>query len=111
MHKIFKLCGSPSEEFWRRTKLPHATSFKPQSRYKSCLSETFKSFPPSALALVNKLLAIEPEHRGSATLALRSEVCLQSCALTSIHFFFLPRVEIKILLVDVLFRIMLLGIL
>lgn len=74
MHKIFKLCGSPSEEFWQRTKLPHATSFKPQHRYKSCLSETFKSFPSSALALVNKLLAIEPEHRGSATLALRSEV-------------------------------------
>ncbi|CAK9313991.1 unnamed protein product [Citrullus colocynthis] len=73
MHKIFKLCGSPSEEFWQRTKLPHATSFKPQHRYKSCLSETFKSFPSSALALVNKLLAIEPEHRGSATLALRSE--------------------------------------
>ncbi|XP_022973431.1 probable serine/threonine-protein kinase At1g54610 [Cucurbita maxima] len=73
MHKIFKLCGSPSEEFWGRTKLPLSTSFKPQHRYKSCISETFKSFPPPALALVNKLLAIEPEHRGSAAEALRSE--------------------------------------
>ncbi|XP_064934496.1 probable serine/threonine-protein kinase At1g09600 isoform X2 [Musa acuminata AAA Group] len=23
LHKIFKLCGSPSEEFWRTSKLPH----------------------------------------------------------------------------------------
>ncbi|KAG6592371.1 putative serine/threonine-protein kinase, partial [Cucurbita argyrosperma subsp. sororia] len=73
IHKIFKLCGSPSEEFWRRTKLPHATSYKPQHRYKSCLSDTYKSFPSSALALINKLLAIEPEHRGSASSALGSE--------------------------------------
>ncbi|KAF7836504.1 putative serine/threonine-protein kinase [Senna tora] len=73
MHKIFKLCGSPSEEFWQRTKLPHATSFKPQHRYKRRVSETFRDFPPSALALLEKLLAIEPEDRGSATSALQSE--------------------------------------
>ncbi|OIV92631.1 hypothetical protein TanjilG_17982 [Lupinus angustifolius] len=73
MHKIFKLCGSPSEEYWQRTKLPHATSFKPQHSYKRNLFETFKSFPSSALALVDKLLAIEPENRGSATSALNSE--------------------------------------
>ncbi|TVU22756.1 hypothetical protein EJB05_32474 [Eragrostis curvula] len=30
LHKIFKLCGSPSEEYWRKSKLPHATIFKPQ---------------------------------------------------------------------------------
>ncbi|KAF1875305.1 hypothetical protein Lal_00007921 [Lupinus albus] len=73
MHKIFKLCGSPSEDYWQRTKLPHATSFKPQHRYKRNIFETFKSFPSSALALVDKLLAIEPENRGSATSALNSE--------------------------------------
>ncbi|CAL0314534.1 unnamed protein product [Lupinus luteus] len=73
MHKIFKLCGSPSEDYWQRTKLPHATSFKPQHRYKRNLFETFKSFPSSALALVDKLLAIEPQNRGSATSALNSE--------------------------------------
>ncbi|XVF73944.1 hypothetical protein PTKIN_Ptkin13bG0021600 [Pterospermum kingtungense] len=45
MHKIFKLCGSPSEEYWQKTKLPHATSFKPQQPYKRCVAETFKNSP------------------------------------------------------------------
>lgn len=73
MHKIFKLCGSPSEEYWKKSKLPHATSFKPQHPYKRCLNEMFKDFPSSAFALVDKLLAIEPEDRGSASLSLKSE--------------------------------------
>lgn len=73
MHKILKLCGSPSEDYWQKSKLTHTTSFKLQS-YKRCLSDTFKNFPPSALSLVDKLLALEPEARGSATSALRSEV-------------------------------------
>ena len=74
MHKIFKLCGSPSEDFWQNTRLPHATSFKPQQPYERRLPETFKDFPSSALALVDKLLTIEPERRGSATSALASDV-------------------------------------
>lgn len=78
MHKIFKLCGSPSEDFWKKTKLPHATSFKPQQPYKRRIAETFKEFPSTALALVDKLLAIEPENRESAGSALRSEVSLCS---------------------------------
>ncbi|KAF8376924.1 hypothetical protein HHK36_030295 [Tetracentron sinense] len=73
LHKIFKLCGSPSEEYWRKSRLPHATIFKPQHPYKRCVSETFKVFPSSALALINVLLAIEPEDRGSAASALGSE--------------------------------------
>ncbi|XP_020230085.2 probable serine/threonine-protein kinase At1g54610 [Cajanus cajan] len=73
MHKIFKLCGSPSEDYWQRTKFPHATSFKPQQPYSRQVSETFKNFSPTALALVDKLLSIEPEDRGSATSALESE--------------------------------------
>ncbi|CAL0332033.1 unnamed protein product [Lupinus luteus] len=73
MHKIFKLCGSPSEDYWKRTKLPHSTSFKPQHCYRRDIFETFKSFPSSALTLVDKLLSIEPEKRGSATSALKSE--------------------------------------
>jgi len=76
MHKIFKLCGSPSEDYWQRSRLPHATSFKPQPPYKRCVFETFKDFPSSALALVDKLLSVEPENRGSAASALRSEVNL-----------------------------------
>ncbi|XAR55662.1 Cyclin-dependent kinase [Bertholletia excelsa] len=73
MHKIFKLCGSPSEGYWRRSKLPHSASFKPQRPYRRCLSEIFKSFPSSALSLIDVLLSIEPEQRGTASSALNSE--------------------------------------
>eukprot|EP01018_Ginkgo_biloba_P017688 Gb_09473 [translate_table: standard] len=73
LHKIFKLCGSPSEEYWKKSKLPHATIFKPQQPYKRCISETFKDFPPSSLSLIETLLAIEPDDRGTASAALKSE--------------------------------------
>ncbi|XP_058097638.1 probable serine/threonine-protein kinase At1g54610 [Magnolia sinica] len=73
LHKIFKLCGSPSEDYWRTSKLPHATIFKPQHPYKRCVAEMFKDFAPSALALMDVLLAIEPAHRGTAASALKSK--------------------------------------
>lgn len=73
LHKIFKLCGSPSEEYWKKSKLPHATIFKPQQPYKRCIAETFKDFPTSSLTLLDKLLAIEPADRGTASAALKSE--------------------------------------
>lgn len=73
LHKIFKLCGSPSEEYWRKSKLPHATIFKPQQPYRRCVAETFKEFPAPALALMETLLSIDPADRGSATSALNSE--------------------------------------
>ncbi|KAG8052334.1 hypothetical protein GUJ93_ZPchr0001g29509 [Zizania palustris] len=76
LHKIFKLCGSPSEEYWKKSKLPHATIFKPQQPYKRCIREAFKDFPPSSLPLVETLLAIDPAERQTATAALQSEVCL-----------------------------------
>ncbi|KAI3460707.1 hypothetical protein Pfo_017370 [Paulownia fortunei] len=73
MHKIFKLCGSPTEEYWRKTKLPHATSFKSQRLYKRRVADAFKDFPSSALDLVEVLLSIDPEVRGTASSALKSE--------------------------------------
>lgn len=73
LHKIFKLCGSPAEEYWRKHKLPNATIFKPQQPYKRCISETFKDFPPSSLPLIDSLLAIEPDRRGTASAALNHE--------------------------------------
>ncbi|KAA8523906.1 hypothetical protein F0562_010329 [Nyssa sinensis] len=73
LHKIFKLCGSPSEEYWRKSKLPHATIFKPQQPYRRCVAETFKDFPASALGLMETLLSIDPADRGSAASALESE--------------------------------------
>lgn len=75
LHKIFKLCGSPSEDYWRKSRLPHATIFKPQQPYRRCVADTFKDFPAPALALIETLLSIDPADRGSAALALKSEVC------------------------------------
>ncbi|KAL6999515.1 [pyruvate dehydrogenase (acetyl-transferring)] kinase [Sarracenia purpurea var. burkii] len=73
LHKIFKLCGSPSEEYWRKSKLPHATIFKPQQPYRRCVADTFKDFPAPALGLMETLLSIDPADRGSAAFALKSE--------------------------------------
>ncbi|XP_009114785.1 probable serine/threonine-protein kinase At1g09600 [Brassica rapa] len=73
MHKIFKLCGSATEEFWETTKFPQATSYRPQHPYKRVLQETFKNLPSSSLALLDKLLSVEPETRCSASSTLMSE--------------------------------------
>jgi cyclin-dependent kinase 12/13 len=73
LHKIFKLCGSPSEEYWKKSKLPHATIFKPQQPYKRSIRDHFKEFPSASLALLDTLLAIEPADRGSAADALKSD--------------------------------------
>ncbi|KAL8478483.1 hypothetical protein ACS0TY_030396 [Phlomoides rotata] len=73
LHKIFKLCGSPSEAYWKKSRLPNANIYKPQQPYKRCVADAFKDFPPSALALVETLLAVQPDARGTATAALNSE--------------------------------------
>ncbi|XP_020234680.1 probable serine/threonine-protein kinase At1g54610 [Cajanus cajan] len=73
LHKIYKLCGSPSDEYWKKSKMPNATLFKPREPYKRCIRETFKDFPPSALPLIDTLLAIDPAERMSASDALISE--------------------------------------
>lgn len=74
LHKIFKLCGSPSEDYWRKSKLPYSTSFKPVQPYRRCVAERFKNFPSPALNLVETLLSIDPVHRGTAAFALKSEL-------------------------------------
>uniref|UniRef100_A0A0A0LTT2 Protein kinase domain-containing protein n=1 Tax=Cucumis sativus TaxID=3659 RepID=A0A0A0LTT2_CUCSA len=73
LHKIFKLCGSPPEEFWKKTKLPHAAMFRPQHAYESSLDEKCKEFAPVAVRLLESFLAIEPYKRGTASSALMSE--------------------------------------
>ncbi|VVB00376.1 unnamed protein product [Arabis nemorensis] len=73
LHKIFKLCGSPSEDYWVKSRLPHATIFKPTQPYKRIVDETFKEFPQPALALLETLLSVTPDDRGTATSALQSE--------------------------------------
>uniref|UniRef100_A0A0E0PG91 [RNA-polymerase]-subunit kinase n=1 Tax=Oryza rufipogon TaxID=4529 RepID=A0A0E0PG91_ORYRU len=73
LHKIFKLCGSPSEEFWASLKLSRATVFKPQHLYHRCVNNVYKGFSSSALELLDQLLAVDPSSRGTAASALESE--------------------------------------
>lgn len=75
LHRIFKLCGSPSEDLFKKLSLQQTTSFKP---YERSISEVFSELPPSSVYLIDKLLSLDPDDRGSATSALNSEV--------SIHF-------------------------
>lgn len=83
LHKIFKLCGTPSDDYWEKTMLPRTTSFKLQQPYKRRLVERFKDLPSSALKLVEKLLALETDRRGSASSALKSEVLYLFSAILS----------------------------
>ncbi|XP_057486830.1 protein IMPAIRED IN BABA-INDUCED STERILITY 1-like isoform X1 [Actinidia eriantha] len=73
LHKIFRLCGSPPDEYWKKSKLPLATMFKPQHPYVSSLRERCKEFPKSAVNLLETFLSIEPHKRGTASSALDSE--------------------------------------
>ncbi|XP_010414910.1 PREDICTED: probable serine/threonine-protein kinase At1g54610 isoform X2 [Camelina sativa] len=73
LHKIYKLCGSPSEDYWKKGKFTHGAIYKPREPYKRSIRETFKDFPPSSLPLIDALLSIEPEDRQTATAALKSE--------------------------------------
>ncbi|KAE8668022.1 hypothetical protein F3Y22_tig00112349pilonHSYRG00050 [Hibiscus syriacus] len=73
LHKIFKLCGSPPDDYWKNVRLPHATIFKPQQPYDSILRDTFKDLPVSAVNLIETLLSVEPYKRGTASSALASE--------------------------------------
>ncbi|KAK4429498.1 putative serine/threonine-protein kinase [Sesamum alatum] len=71
LHRIFKLCGTPSDDFYRRLKL--SIALKPPQTYKSSLREAFRYFPSSSLGLLSILLALDPAHRGSASSALQNE--------------------------------------
>ncbi|KAJ3697840.1 hypothetical protein LUZ61_001545 [Rhynchospora tenuis] len=73
LHKIFKLCGSPPEEYWKKSKLPHATIFKPHHPYRSSLQEMLNKIPDNAFGMLETLLSVEPYKRGTAASALSSE--------------------------------------
>ncbi|XP_019413242.1 PREDICTED: probable serine/threonine-protein kinase At1g54610 isoform X2 [Lupinus angustifolius] len=73
LHRIFKLCGSPSEDYWLKLRLPHLTIFKPANNYRRCVAEAFKEYPSPAVRLIATLLSVDPEHRGTAAAALKSE--------------------------------------
>ncbi|KAG2267428.1 hypothetical protein Bca52824_061983 [Brassica carinata] len=73
LHKIFKLCGSPTESYWRKHNLPSSAGFRTAIPYRRKLSEMYKDFPESVLLLLETLLSIDPDHRSSASSALESE--------------------------------------
>ncbi|XP_071707365.1 probable serine/threonine-protein kinase At1g54610 [Rutidosis leptorrhynchoides] len=73
LHRIFMLCGTPSEDYWNKPTLPLAKMSKPRHSYGSSLRERFKELPTSAVNIIHTLLSIEPEKRASATSALQSE--------------------------------------
>ncbi|KAG2711689.1 hypothetical protein I3760_04G088400 [Carya illinoinensis] len=44
LHRIFKLCGSPSVDYWNKMKLP--ASFRPPRHYRPSFEEAFSPLPP-----------------------------------------------------------------
>ncbi|KAM7514659.1 hypothetical protein LguiA_004242 [Lonicera macranthoides] len=71
LHRIFKLCGTPSEEYWKKLKV--STTFRPPRSYKPNLRQSFCDFPSSSLGLLHILLALDPVYRGNANSALKNE--------------------------------------
>ncbi|CAI9283034.1 unnamed protein product [Lactuca saligna] len=87
LHKIFKLCGTPPDGYWNKSKLPFATMFKPHRNYESTLRERCKEVPKAAIDLIETLLSVEPHKRGTAKSALESEYFKTkpfACDLTSL---------------------------
>ncbi|KAF3645585.1 hypothetical protein FXO37_20883 [Capsicum annuum] len=74
LHKVFKLCGSPLDDYWKRYKLPLATMFKPKKPYYSTLRDRCKELLKSVVKLIETLLSIDPYKRGAASSALNSEL-------------------------------------
>ncbi|KAJ8774895.1 hypothetical protein K2173_019899 [Erythroxylum novogranatense] len=73
LHKIFKLCGSPPDEYWSQSELPNATMFRPQQCYETSLRERCKDLPKTSVDLIETLLSIQPEKRGTASSGLMSQ--------------------------------------
>lgn len=69
---IFKLCGSPSPDYFKKLKL--TTSYRPTQHYKPSFHENFQKFPSSSLGLLATFLDLNPAHRGNAASALQSDV-------------------------------------
>ncbi|KAM1173580.1 hypothetical protein FF1_026259 [Malus domestica] len=74
LHKIYKLCGTPSDEYWKSAKLQYVNRYYrwPVPCERRIRTE-FKDFPASSLPLIETLLAFDPEERQTATAALSSE--------------------------------------
>ncbi|KAJ0454719.1 putative protein-serine/threonine kinase CMGC-CDK-CRK7-CDK9 family [Helianthus annuus] len=72
LHKIFKLCGTPPDEYWKNSRLPLAAMFRSQCSYESNIRERCKELPRTVVDLINTLLSVEPEKRPTARSALQA---------------------------------------
>uniref|UniRef100_A0A0E0CJJ7 [RNA-polymerase]-subunit kinase n=1 Tax=Oryza meridionalis TaxID=40149 RepID=A0A0E0CJJ7_9ORYZ len=70
LSRIFTLCGSPPDDYWRKMRLP--PTFRPPRTYKPSMVDKIGFLPPPALALLATLLALDPAARGTAAQALQS---------------------------------------
>ncbi|MED6173833.1 hypothetical protein PIB30_063423 [Stylosanthes scabra] len=71
LHLIFKLCGSPPDDYWIKMKL--RSNYLPSQHYKPNYEDYFRGFPSSSMDLLTTLLHLDPACRGSAASALESE--------------------------------------
>ncbi|XP_054786600.1 probable serine/threonine-protein kinase At1g54610 [Prosopis cineraria] len=60
LHIVFRLCGTPSEEYWKKLNL--STTFRPPKSYGPNLAESCKDLPLSSLGLLCTLLTLDPAY-------------------------------------------------
>ena len=72
---ISRLCGTPCPANWPGViHLPGFANLKPKKQYRRKVREDFGPLmPPSALDLLDKMLALDPTKRISATEALKCD--------------------------------------
>jgi cyclin-dependent kinase 12/13 len=73
INAIFNLCGTPEYNMWPEVKkLPKYKTCKPSPRMRNLKNTLYPALPPSAIDLVDQMLALNPAKRISAEDALTS---------------------------------------